>query len=386
MRVLYLTDSLSDLDGVGRYGVRLLGALEDAGEGVEVEVLLGRRHKPSSEEVRSSWDVKVCLPPDHYYYMSPLRFWANSLLYLPRVVAAARRADVVHCIKDFPHSWLGAWAAKLAGKPCVATAHGTYTTEPLTDGRHRSRARWAADRFARWIAVSGFTKRRLIAALDGAGPNEDEIVVVSNAVNAEHYEGARDVGEQAWHGKQYTCAIGELKERKGHHLSLGAWLKLADARPELEHFIVGRPAGDDYEAGLRAMARDSGAGERVHFLGNIDEDEKVDLLQGADAFLHTPVTASDGGYEGFGIVYLEAAACGTPSVGTLGSGAEDAVNEGVSGVLVEPNVEAVAAGIEEVLGGGGPERYADESRSYARECSWERNAQDVLAMYREVLG
>ena len=386
MRVLFLTDSLSDLDGVGRYGVRLLGALEDAGAGVEVEVLLGRRHRPNSEALRASWGVSVCLPPDHYYYMSPLKFWANTLLYLPKVVAAARRADVVHCIKDFPHSWIGAWAAKLAGKPCVATAHGTYTTEPLTSGRHRRRARWAADRFARWIAVSGFTKRRLIEALDGAGPNDDEIVIVSNAVNAGHYEGARDVGEQAWHGKQYTCAIGELKERKGHHLSLGAWLKLAAARPELEHFIVGRPAGDEYEAGLRAMARDSGAAERVHFLGNIDEDEKVDLLQGADAFLHTPVTAADGGYEGFGIVYLEAAACGTPSVGTLGSGAEDAVSGDVSGVLVEPNVEAVAAGIEEVLGGEGPERYAEGARSYARECSWARNAEDVLAMYREVLG
>ena len=58
----------------------------------------------------------------------------------------------------------------------------------------------------------------------------------------------------------------------------------------------------------------------------------------------------------------------------------------ISGVLVEPNVEAVAAGIEEVLGGGGPQRFAESSRSYARECSWERNAQDVLALYREVLG
>ena len=144
MRVLYLTDSLSDLDGIGRYSVRLLGALEDADAELEIEVLLGRKHRPTSEEVRSSWEVNVGLPPDHYYYMSPARFWANSLLYLPGAVAAARRADVVHCNKDFPHSWLGAWAAMLAGKPCVATAHGTYTTEPLLSGRHRARARWAA--------------------------------------------------------------------------------------------------------------------------------------------------------------------------------------------------------------------------------------------------
>ena len=172
------------------------------------------------------------------------------------------------------------------------------------EGRHRGRARWAAGRFVRWIAVSEFTKKRLVDALDGAGPSTEEIVVVSNAVNAAHYESAREVGTQPWHGKEYTCAIGELKERKGHHLSLAAWCRVAEERPELEHFLVGRPAGDEYEAELREMAREAGFAERVHFLGNIDEDEKVDLLQGARAFLHSPVTASDGGYEGFGIVYL----------------------------------------------------------------------------------
>ncbi len=366
--------------------MRLLGALEDAGEGLEVEVLLGRKHRPNSGDVRDSWKVKVGLPPDHFFYMSPTRFWANAAVCLPGAVAAARRADLVHCVKDFPHSWLGAWAAKLAGKPCVATAHGTYTTKPLTDGWHRDRARWAAERFDRWIAVSEFTKKRLVEVLDGAGPSAEEIVVVSNAVNAAHYEGAREVGTQPWHGKEYTCAIGELKERKGHHLSLAAWCRMAAERPELEHFIVGRPAGDEYEARLREMAREPGLGERVHFLGNITEDEKVDLLQGARAFLHSPVTASDGGYEGFGIVYLEAAACGTPSVGTLGSGAEDAIKVGVSGVLVEPNVEGVAAGLAEVLGGEGPGRFADEARAYAQGCSWERNAHEVLKLYDEVLG
>lgn len=383
MRVLFLTDSLSDLDGVGRYAVRLIGALEDAG--VEVEVLLGRKHRPNSGDVRESWDVSICLPPDHYYYMTPLRFWANTLLYLPRVVAAARRADMVHCVKDFPHSWLGAVAAKLAGKPCVATAHGTYSTEPLRSSRHKGRALWAAERYARWISVSGFTKCGLIDALEGRGPSAEEIAVVSNGVNAAHYEGAREIGERPWHGKRFTLAIGEIKERKGHHLSLPAWLKLSERHPELEHFIVGRPAGDDYEAMLRGMVRDAGAEDRVHFLGNVEEDEKVDLLQRAEAFIHTPVTAADGGFEGFGIVYLEAAACGTPSVGTLHSGAEDAVEPGVTGVLVEPDVDSVTAGIEEVFGGEGPGRFAQSAREYAGGCSWERNAEDVLAMYQEAL-
>src|SRR5688572_15603214 len=48
MRVLYLTDSLSDLDGVGRYAVRLIHALEELEPGLQVEVLLARKHRPTS--------------------------------------------------------------------------------------------------------------------------------------------------------------------------------------------------------------------------------------------------------------------------------------------------------------------------------------------------
>ena len=48
MRVLFLTDSLSDLDGVGRYAMRLIAALEEQQPGLEVEVLLARKHRPTS--------------------------------------------------------------------------------------------------------------------------------------------------------------------------------------------------------------------------------------------------------------------------------------------------------------------------------------------------
>ncbi len=387
MRVLFLTDSLSDLDGVGRYAVCLIRALEQEIPGLEVEVLLARKHRPTSADVPAHWQVRVALPPDYFFYMDRPRFWASLGLGLLRTVGAARRADVVHAIKDYPHSLLGLLAAKLARRPCIATAHGTYTIQPLLSARHRRLARWTYGRFAGLIAVSGYTARRLGEVLGAAGASVPAAVrTIPNCVDPEPLERPRDVGPKPWHGRRYTLGIGELKERKGHHLALAAWLRVAARHPDLEHWIVGKRSGDDYERSLVEMVERAGLAHRVHFVGNVEEDEKIDLLQRCEAFVHTPVTASDGGFEGFGIVYLEASACGKPVIGALHSGAEDAILEGATGFLVEPEVSAVEAALERLASDGALRaRLGAKGREHARANTWEKNARAVAALYREAM-
>ncbi len=386
MRVLYLTDSLSDLDGVGRYGVHLVSALQELEPGLEPRFLLARKHRPTSAEVPARWRVDVALPPDYLFHMSRARFWASVLPAIARASRAARSCDLVHALKDYPHSWIALRAAELAGKPCIATAHGTYSVQPLGDPRHAKRARAALRRFAALISVSGHTAQRLAQVLTPAELPRQQLHVIPNAVDAAHYVARRSVGPRPWHGQDYTLAIGELKERKGHHLSLAAFCRVAPGFPELQHYVVGKPGGDAYEAELHALVEQSGLGARVHFLGNVREDELVDLLQRARALVHTPVDSADGGFEGFGLVYLEAAACGLPSIGTRGSGAEDAVRDGESGLLVEPDVESVAAALERLLGDTTlASHLAGGGRAFARVSNWTENARRVLELYRAAL-
>jgi len=383
MKVLVLTDSLSDLDGVGRYTVRLLRALERASPGLQVHVLLARKHRPTSSDVPAHWRVDVALPPDYFFYMSPLRFWASRVTATWRAWRAARSADVVHAIKDFPHSLIALDAARLARRPCIATAHGTYTIQPLKDPRHAARARRAYRRFDRMISVSRYTRARLLELLE---PNElppEHVVVVPNSVDASHYAEARAVGDRPWHHFRFTLGIGELKERKGHHLSVAAWSCVAREDTGLHHILVGKRVGGAYESQVLAIAAVAGVQDRLHLVGNVSEDEVIDLLQRAEVFLHTPVTASDGGFEGFGIVYLEAAASGTPAIGTLGCGAEDAIVDGVTGRLVEPETRPVANALtalleDDVLRA----RMGQAGRRHAAENPWDHNAAKVLALYR----
>lgn len=386
MRVLFLTDSLSDLDGVGRYTVRLIRALEEERPGLQVEILLARKHRPTSKDVPAHWNVSVALPPDYFYYMSFARFWASFAGAVWRVRARAKQADLVHAIKDYPHAFVALCGARLSHKPCVATAHGTYSVQPLTSKRHERFARYTYRRLAALIAVSNFTRTRLRELLAEDELPEARLHVVANSVSFDHYQARRSVGVQPWHAHPYTLAIGELKERKGHHVSLAAFCHIAKRFPDVHHYIVGKGVGDDYHKGLlERVARDH-LEDRVHFLGNVDEDQKVDLLQRARVFVHTPVTASDGGFEGFGIVYLEAAAAGVPSIGTLDSGAEDAIDDGVSGFLVDQDVEAVQAALEKLLGEPGVARSMGEmARAHARGASWRENAKRVFAIYDAAL-
>ena len=386
MKVLFLTDSLSDLDGVGRYAVRLIDALQRERPGLEAHVLLARKHRPTSSAVPAAWRVEVALPPDYFFHMSPPKFWASLALASWRTARAARSCDLVHAIKDYPHSYAALLGARRAGVPCIATGHGTYTVQPLLSARHGRRARWCYERFAGMIAVSRFTAERVREILGPEHPAVGRMRVVPNAVQAEHYREPAAVGERAWQRLRFTLGIGELKERKGHHLALAAWCRVAPRHPDLHHFLVGKGSGDDYERSLRALVERAGLTERVHFLGNVDELEKVDLLQRAQLFLHAPVTSRDGGFEGFGIVYLEASAAGIPCIGTRGCGAEDALVDGLTGLLVEPEQGAVERALEALLTDE-PRRSAmgRAGRAHAERSSWRENARQVLALYDEVL-
>lgn len=386
MRVLYLTDSLSDLDGVGRYAVRLLGALERERPGLEIEVLLARKHRPTSPDVPAHWKVSVALPPDYFYYMSFARFWGHFALSLPRVRDAARRADLVHAIKDYPHNYLGLVAARRAGKPCVATAHGTYSVQPLSSDRHARRARWTYQHLSALIAVSRYTRDRLRGMLSEEELQSARLHVIPNSVSFEHYQTRREIGPRPWHAHPFTLGIGEVKERKGHHLALAAFARVAAEHPTLHHYLVGNATGDDYHRRLEAQVARQGLASRVHFLGNVTEEEKVDLLQRARVFLHTPVTAQDGGFEGFGIVYLEAAACGVPAIGTRDCGAEDAIEDGSTGLLVAQDEDSVTRALAELLADPARvERLGAAARERARASSWRDNARRVLAIYDALL-
>jgi phosphatidylinositol alpha-1,6-mannosyltransferase len=106
-------------------------------------------------------------------------------------------------------------------------------------------------------------------------------------------------------------------------------------------------AGDGTERPeLEKLCRELGLSECVRFTGYVQEEEKLQLLRSADVYVMPSRVNPKEQHEGFGIAFLEAAACGIPSVGSNAGGIPDAVIDGKTGILVDPDApEQVASAL-----------------------------------------
>lgn len=143
-------------------------------------------------------------------------------------------------------------------------------------------------------------------------------------------------------GRRMIFTAGRLVERKGHAQVLRAMVLLIKEFPNLIYGIAG--TGPEEEK-LRTLARGLGLESFVHFFGKV-ADEDLNFLYNACEFFMMPSREipEKGQVEGFGIVYLEAAACGKASIGGKSGGVAEAVVDGETGFLVDPeSVDEIAA-------------------------------------------
>ncbi len=136
--------------------------------------------------------------------------------------------------------------------------------------------------------------------------------------------------------------------------------------------------------GFRAHAAASGVGHRVHFLGAVPHHRLPDVLRAADAFLLTTEPP-----ESFGIVLIEAMACGLPVVATDYPGVRAVVDEGENGLLVPSGDAGAVSSALRALADAGPEGRAvlgGAGRAKAeREWSWPRLVDRMDAAYAEAI-
>lgn len=231
--------------------------------------------------------------------------------------------------------------SKFASAKSAMVIHGIDAWAPHRSGLVRASVR----QFDRIISVSQVTGGRF---LDWSKVDPSRIVILPNCVSLDQFTDgprseflARKLGVD---DMTVLLTVGRLSQQeryKGFDEVIRALPELRKTIPALKYVICGE--GPDRPR-LEALVEKFKVNDNVVFAGFIPEDQKADYYRIADAY----VMPSSG--EGFGIVFLEAMACGVPVMGSILDGGREALLDGRLGVLVNPRVEAdVVDGIRRTL-------------------------------------
>jgi glycosyltransferase involved in cell wall biosynthesis len=297
----------------------------------------------------------------------------TSPVYFRRRLAARGFDVVVEDLNKVP-----VFSPLWAGVPVVLLAHHLFGATAFQAGPVPvAVATWVLERpvprvfaRARAIAVSESTRDDLVAR----GLARDLIDVVPNGIDLEHYTPASELRAS----RATILVLGRLKEYKRVDLVIDAVAVLAGEGLDVQLEIVGD--GERLEA-LRAQARSLGIEDRVHFLGFVAEERKLEALR--RAWVHVLTSPK----EGWGISNLEAAACATPSVASDSPGLRESVVDGETGILVpHGEVGPLAEALGRLLRDRELHaRLARGARSFAEKFSWEASADGVEAVLRRVV-
>ena len=227
--------------------------------------------------------------------------------------------------------------------------------------------------------ISAYTERRLTARLPLANTQ-----VVPLGVNLESFALAETLPASA---DPVLLSVGMIKERKGMHVALDAFAMVVHDHPRAHYYIIGPQERSAYFARLEQQIDGLNLQEKVTFLGEVSERDLVAWYHRATVFVLPSLSVGDH-FEGFGLVHLEANACGTPAIGTLESGAEEVIVDGENGFLVPQNdAEALAAAIGRVLDDASlRERMEANGFARARAMTWQQTVDRLIALYAQILG
>ena len=214
--------------------------------------------------------------------------------------------------------------------------------------------------------------------------DEDKVVVVPLAAAPQFRPISREaavaaVRERYSIGGPYLLSVGDIQPRKNHIGLIRAFARMVKAYPQLKHnlVMVGKPTW--FSDKVKEAARESGAEERIQFVGFVSDADLLQLYNACDCFVFPSF------YEGFGFPALEAMACGRAVVCSDASALPEVVDG--AAILFDPYaidemVRAIADVLLDAELRGRMERLGIQR---AAHFSWQKTAQKTLEAFHQVV-
>jgi len=277
--------------------------------------------------------------------------------------------DLIHAHFAHPSGYVAAMISKLFKKPYIITVHGSDILENFIPKRIAQRRRrhrnLALQQAARIICVSQYLKNVVIEM----GIASKKVTVIPNGIDTKAFFPATSPN-----GRTDIIFIGNLIELKGLDLLIRAFHQISKKAWSINLKIIG---DGPHKQKLISLATALGIVDRIQFLGPKKNSEIAQVLATA-RLLCLPSRQ-----EGFGVVLIEALACGVPVVGARTGGIVDIVTSEDIGFLFEPeDVDDLALKLETAL-----QKKWDRNviRQAGLRYSWDRIADQIIEQYQALL-
>jgi len=248
-----------------------------------------------------------------------------------RRVLKQHRIAQVHCGTLLPEGWIAWLLKRTTGLGYLCYVHG----EELNIGAHSRELGWMMRRVLRGAQRIIANSRNTAQLLEhNWHVPADRIAILHPGVDAERFipaarcpDARRSLG---WDDRTVVLTVGRLQKRKGQDQLIRALPAIRRTVPDVLYAIVGE--GEE-RGNLESLVRDRALSHHVRFHGELNDDDLVHCYQQCDLFA-LPNREVDGDIEGFGMVLLEAQACGKPVIAGASGGTAETLSPGETGLLV----------------------------------------------------
>lgn len=295
MHILIFTSNLLPKDGWSVVGYNIVNNLKDS----DIEIF-------SSEDKKKYSFGKTRLKSELF---EKFKYFVIFLDFINVIIHISKKPDFIHCNVEH-YAPVAMLLSKIYKIPYTITAHGTYGV--LLPKKYKI-YKQAFEKASKVICVSNFTKNRMIE--EGIRANYE---VILNGVDKNKFKPEKEITKE-----NIITFVGNLKPRKGLGFLLNTMIEVRKNRPDIKLVIIGNI---DFESAKFKEVKKFIDDNRlnVEFSGKITEEALINYYQKAKVNV-LPSQTEPFYFEGFGLIHVEANACGTLTIGTKTSGNEDAI-------------------------------------------------------------
>ena len=335
--------------GIGNHAHNIAEHLQASG--YQVSVIVDQR---DSIENESKFDSKL---KSRVYRIRLRKF--RILMYLKRIGLAlklARKNDVLICSGKFS-LWLGAFLGFFIKIETIAIIHGSEVN--FSNKKLKYTIDFALKKFDKIIAVSQYTKH-LVSPL-----KLNNISVIPNGFSPGTWN-TKEASELQLAGFPKLLTVGNVTERKGQANVIAHLPELLKTFPDVHYHCVGFKTEVN---NCLKLAKTLNVLPHVTFHGHVSHEELKAFYKKSDICVMLSHETKTGDVEGFGIALLEANYFGVPTIGALDCGIEDAINDNVSGLLIEAkHTEAFVDAIKTIE--SQKDSYKKGAEDWAKKHQW----------------